>query len=168
MSDRIGISLVDADDMVSSPNKKKDEEEKDKEKTITKKKKEKPIRILRVKHHGKIILPFMDGVKLGHKEAYAVNRGLDDLLRALYYNTNIRGGIIPDDCIFVERDDRIGATDKFIFIEISKDEFPILKRQLENHTTTYAYNKGEFIVTEGRRSYLEETWNMPRIWRTKI
>ena len=159
------ISLVDADDMASSPIKKKDEEKKDKEIIATKKKKEKPIRILRVKHHGKIILPFMDGGKLGHKDAYAVNRGLEGLLKALYYNTNIRSGIVPDDCIFVEKDDRIGATDKFIFIEISKDEFPILKRQLENHTTIYAFNKGEFIIMEGRRSYLEETWNMPRIWR---
>ena len=178
MSERIEISLVAADDMVSSGKKKKErkeeingedigikgEEKKYKEITI-KKKREKPVRILRIKHYGKIELPFMDGKKLEHKVAYAVNRGLDDLLKALYYNTNIRGSLVPDDCIFVEKDDRIGATDKFIFIEISRDEFYILKRELENSCTIYSYNKGEFIITEGRRSYLEETWNMPRIWR---
>lgn len=162
------IPLVDVDDMASSPGRKKSEknnEKKDRDVTVAKKKKEKPIRILRIRYYEKIILPIMGNGKLENREAFAVNRGLEDLLKSLYYNTDIRGILTPPDCIWVEKDDRIGANNKFIFIEINKDEFPILKRQLENHTTIYAFNKGEFIITEGSRSYLHETWNMPIIWK---
>lgn len=165
MPGRIGISLIDVDDMASFPSKKKSDDKKDKDITVVKKKKEKPIRILRIRYYEKITLPVMGNGKLENREAFAVNRGLEDLLKSLYYNTDIRGVLTPSDCIWVEKDDRIGANNKFIFIEISKDEFPILKKQLENHTTIYAFNKGEFIITEGSRPYLHETWNMPIIWK---
>jgi len=134
-------------------------------KAIVRKKKEKPIRVLRIKHYGKVNLPIMESGKLGYKEVFAVNRGLESLLKELYYNTDIQGMIAPPDCIFVEKDNRMGANNKFIFIDISRDEFHILKRQMENHTTIYSFNKGEFIITEGSRAYLSETFDMPRIWR---
>ncbi len=84
------------------------------EKVVAKKKPEKPIRILRIKYHEKISLPFMQNGKLEHKDVFAVDRGLEDLLKSLYYNTNIQGMIAPHDCIFVEKDNRIGSNDKFI------------------------------------------------------
>ena len=107
----------------------------------------------------------MEDGKMRNKEVFAVNRGLEGLLKELYYNTNIQVSITPSDCIWVEKDNRVGSNNKFIFIEISREEFPILKRQLENHTVIYAFNMGEFSILEGGRSYLSDTWNMPKIWR---
>lgn len=159
------ITIVSADDIISSNSKKKSIE-KDFGRVVVKKKKEKPIRVLRVKYYDKMLLPFMENSKMSNKEIFAVNRGLEDLLKDLYYNTNIQGIVAPPDCLWVEKDDRMGVGNKFIFIEINKDEFVALKRQLENDTTIYAFNKGEFVITEGSRSYLSETWNVPRIWRS--
>ena len=165
------IPLVNEDDMISSRKKEKEYKEKGETRRVTfeKKKPEKPIRIIRIKYYQKISLPFAqsgDG-KIGQKEAFAVDRSLEDLLKALYYNTRIQGTIAPSDCIFVEKDNRMGSNDKFIFIEISREEFGILKRQLENHTTVCAYNKGEILIMDGKRSNLAETFNIPRIWKGK-
>lgn len=159
-----GLTLISADDVISSHDKKKNIE-KDFGRIVVKRKKEKPIRVLRVRHYGKTIFQSMDGCKIVNKDAFAVNRGLESLLKELCHNTNINGYVVPDGCILVEKDDRMGVGNKFIFIEISREEFPILKRQLENHTTTCAFNMGEFSILEGGMSYLNETWDMPRIWK---
>lgn len=162
------IPLVSEDDMISSRKKDKEYKEKGEIRRVDKKKPEKPIRVLRIKYYQKISLSCLqsgDG-KIGQKEAFAVDRSLEDLLNALYYNTGIQGTIASPDCIFVEKDNRMGSNNKFIFIEISRGEFDILKRQLENHTTVCAYNKGELLVMEGKRSSLAETLNMPRIWKS--
>ena len=137
----------------------------DKEKLVIKKKKEKPVRILRIKYYDKTTCKFMEDGKLEYKEVFAVSRGLEDLLKELYYNTNINGIVAPPDCIFVEKDDRIGANDKFLFVEIRMNEFHILKKEMENYRTIYAYNKGEFIIIEGTKTGLSETFDMPNIWR---
>lgn len=155
------LPLVDKDDVVSS--RKKENIDVDRNKVVVKKKPEKPVRVLRIRYYQKASLPYMKDGKLDKKEIFAVNRGLEDLLKELYYNTNIRGMSAPPDCIFVEKDNRIGANDKFIFLQISTNEFHVLKRQLENHTTIYAYNKGELSILDGRMSSLSETWNIPRI-----
>lgn len=155
------IPLIDESDVVS---RKKDRGERKERNATVKKKKEKPVLVLRIKYHDKLSLPFMEGGKLGHKEFFAVNRGLIDLLNSLYYDTNIEISA-PPDCIFVAKDDRVGFNNKFIFIEISKNEVDILKKGMEYHTTIYAYNQGEFTIIEGGRSYLREIWNMPRIWK---
>jgi len=157
------LPLVDKDDVVSS--RKKESLDTEKNKTVTKKKPEKPVRILRIRYYQKLFLPYTQDGKLEKKEIFAVNRGLEDLLKELYCNTNIQGMSAPLDCIFVEKDKRIGANDKFIFLQITTNEFFILKRQLENHTTIYAYNKGEFSILDGKMSFLSETWNIPRIWK---
>jgi len=148
------LPLIDKDDVVSC-RKKENLDIRDKKRSG------RPVRILRIKYYQKLFLPYAQDGKLGQKEIFAVNRGLESLLKELYYNTNIQGMVAPPDCIFVEKDNRIGANDKFIFIKISKNEFYILKKQLENHTTIYAYNKGEFSILDGRISSLSETWNIP-------
>lgn len=168
----LDIPLVSEDDMVSS--RKRDKTDKgdnryiDKENGETrrvnyKKRPEKPIRVLRIKYYSRITFPFMENGKVGQKEAFAVDRGLEDLLKSLYYNTGIQMNIAPPGCIFVEKDDRMGSNDKFIFVNIGTNEFYTLKRQLENHTTICAFNKGEFSILDGKRSSLAETFNMPRI-----
>ncbi len=124
--------------------------------------------MLRIKYYGKVSLPFMYNGKMEHKDIFAVNRGLEDLLKALYYRTDIQGMIAPPDCIFVEKDDRMGSNDKFIFVNISTNEFYALKRQLENHTTIVTFNKGEFSILDGKRSSLAETFDIPRISREWI
>lgn len=164
-----GIPLVNADDMVSS--KKKGEENAGVYKRESfgsggrifkkKEKKEKPIRVIRVKCYEKMYVPSTEG----NKEIFVVDRDLEELLKALYYITNIEGMIPPPGKIFVEKDSRMNSNFKFIFIEISREEFPILKRQLENHVTICALNKGEFSILEGGKSYLRETFDMPGIWR---
>lgn len=160
----INLRLVDEDDVVTTGKKKEKEEIVGKEVKVKKVKKEKPIRVLRVKYYEKILLPFMEGGKLGKKEAFAVNRGLEGLLKELYFNTNIemKG---PPDCIFVEKDNRMGNNNKFIFIEINYYEFGILKKWLEKHEVIYAFNMGELSILEGKPSSLSQTWNMPRIRR---
>lgn len=155
------LPLVDKDDIVSS----RKNLEVGKDKTSIKKKPEKPVRILRIRYHQKIFLPYMQDGKLEQKEIFAVNRGLEDLLKELYFNTNIQGMSAPLDCIFVEKDNRMGANDKFIFLQISTNEFYILKKQLENPTTIYSYNKGELSILDGRMSSLSETWNIPKLWK---
>lgn len=165
------IPLVDEEDVVqrgSRKGKEKDSEyieREKKEKVEKKKKKEKPIRILRIKYHEKSLLKFMEEGKIKHKEIFAVNRGLEGLLKELYYNTNMQGSLTPSDCTWVEKDDRMGFNNKFIFIDIGKNEFNVLKRQLENHTVICAFNMGEFSILEGGRSYLSDTWDMPKIWK---
>ena len=81
-----------------------------------KKRTERPIRIIRIRYYEKISLPFMQDGKLEHKDAFAVNRGLEDLLKALGYNTNIQGTTTSHDCILVEKGNRMGIGDKFLFI----------------------------------------------------
>lgn len=169
------IPLVNEDDMISS--KKKDKRDNigiDKEKgetrrvTFNKKrpdKPEKPIRVLRIKYYSRITFPFMGNGKVGQKEAFAVDRSIEDLLKALCYNTGIQRNVAPPDCIFVEKGDRMGSNDKFIFVNIGTNEFYTLKRQLENHTTICAFNKGEFSILDGKVSSLSEMYRMPRIWK---
>lgn len=160
----INVPLVDENDVVTRGKKKEKDTTGIEAKREKKIKKEKPVRILRIKYHEKIALPFMEEGKLGHKDAFAVNRGLESLLKNLYFNTNIemKG---PPDCIFVEKDYRMGFNNKFIFIEIIASEFPILKRELESPTVTYAFNMGELSILEGKPSSLSETWSMPKLWR---
>jgi len=128
-----------------------------------KKRTERPIRIIRIRYYEKISLPFMQDGKLEHKDAFAVNRGLEDLLKALGYNTNIQGTTTSHDCILVEKGNRMGIGDKFLFIEIGANDFYILKKQMENHTTICAYNQGEFMILDGKRSWLSETFDIPKI-----
>lgn len=137
----------------------------DTEKIVVKKKPEKPVRILRIRYYEKISLPFMQNGKLEHKDIFAVDRGIQDLLKSLYYNTDIRGMVTPAECIFVEKDSRMGSNNKFIFINIGTNEFYILKKQLENYTTISAFNKGEFSILDGKISSLSETFGMTRIWK---
>lgn len=160
------IPLVSEDDMISSRRIEK-EEKGETRRIVDKKKPEKPVRILRIKYYQKMSLACAQGGegKVGQKEVFAVDRGLEDLLKALYYNTNIQGITAMADCIFVEKDNRMGSNDKFIFVEINRGEFDILKRQLENHTTISAYNRGELLIMEGKRSSLSENLDMPRIWK---
>lgn len=168
------ISLVSEDDMVSPKKKDTDkyiDKDIDKEKGGTrrvasyKKKPEKPVRVLRIKYYSRIKIPFMENGKVEQKDAFAVDRSLEDLLKALYYNAGVQGDIAPSGCIFVEKDNKMGSNDKFIFINIGTNDFYTLKRQLENHTTICAFNKGEFSVLDGKISSLSETYNMPRVWK---
>ncbi len=164
------IPLVSEDEMI--PSRKGDNIDKryiDKEKgesrrvTFNKKRPEKPVRVLRIKYYSRITFPFMDNGKIIQKEAFAVDRSLEDLLKSLYYYVGIQGNIAPPGCIFVGKDDRMGSNDKFIFVNIGTNEFYTLKRQLENHTTICAFNKGEFSILDGKISSLTETFNMPKI-----
>ena len=164
----LDIPLVSEDDMISSRKKEKEYKEKGETRRVTfdKKKSEKPVRLLRIKYYQKISLPVQSGDgKVGQKEVFAVDRSLEYLLKALYYNTRIQGTIAPSGCIFVEKDNKMGSNNKFIFIEISRGEFDILKRQLENYITIVAFNKGEFSILDGKISSLSETYGMPRIWK---
>lgn len=163
------IPLVSEDDMISSKKRDIDTEKGGTRRVTFDKKKpgkpEKPVRVLRIKYYSRITFPFMENGKVGQKEAFAVDRSLEDILKALYYNAGIQGNIAPPGCIFVQKDDRMGSNDKFIFVNISTNEFYTLKRQLENHTTICAFNKGEFSILDGKRSSLAETFDMPRISR---
>ncbi len=166
------IPLVSEDDMISSTkryNRDIDKEKGETRRVTSDKKKpgkpEKPIRVLRIKYYSRITFPFMDNGKVGQKEAFAVDRSIEDLLKALYLDTGIQGNIAPPDCIFVKKDGRMGSNDKFIFINIGTNEFYTLKRQMENHTTICAFNKGEFSILDGKISSLSEMYRMPRIWK---
>ena len=162
------IPLVSEDDMVSSRKRDIDTEKGETRRVTSDKKKsgkpEKPVRILRIKYYSRITFPFMEDRRVGQKEAFAVDRSLDDLLKALCLDTGIQGNIAPPDCIFVKKDGRMGSNDKFIFINIGTNEFYTLKRQMENHTTIVAFNKGEFSILDGKISSLSEMYRMPRIW----
>lgn len=157
------LPLVDKDDVVSS--RKKENIDPGKEKIIVKKRPEKPVRILRIRYYQKILLPYAQDGKIEQKEIFAVNRGLEDLLKELCFNTKIEGMNAPPDCIFIEKEDRIGTNNKFLFVQIRTNEFYTLKRQLENPTTIYSYNKGELSILDGRISSLSETWNIPKLWK---
>lgn len=160
------IPLISEDEIVS---KKRESVDVDvdsgwKRRKVVKTKPEKPVLVVRIKYYEKLSLDHMKNSKSDKKDIFAVNRGLEDLLKALYYNTQFEM-VPPADCIYVEKDNRMGSTDKYIFIDINKEEAKILKRQLENPTVIYAYNKGELLISEGRRSYLSDVWGAPRIWR---
>lgn len=133
--------------------------------TDVKKKSEKPVRILRIKYYEKISLSFMQDGKLEHKDAFAVNRGLEDLLKSLGYNTNIKGTITSHDCIVVEKGSKMGVGNKFLFLDIGTNDFYPLKKQMENYTTVCAFNQGEFMILDGKRSSLTETFDIPKTWK---
>lgn len=166
----MAIPLIDKDDVISHRGKKEKDDINNKvdrvgRVIVKKEKKEKPIRVLRIKFYEKMSLPFMKDGKIRNKEIFAVNRGLEDLLKDLCCNTDVQGNITPSDCIWVEKDDKVYVGNKFIFIDINKDKLALLKRQLENQATIYAFNMGEFSILEGGRSYLEDTWSMPKVWK---
>lgn len=157
------IPLVSEDDVIS-PRKRERTVEKEKiGKTIIKKKSERPVRILRIRYYEKISLPFMQDGKLESKDAFAVNRSLEDLLKAFGFNTRMKGTITSHDCIIVEKGSRMGANNKFLFVDIGTNDFYTLKKQMENHTTICAFNQGEFAILDGKRSSLTETFDIPNI-----
>ncbi len=158
------IPLIAKEDVIS-PGKKEKEDTKYRDGKYKKEKKEKTIRVLRIRFYEKISLPRAKDGMIEHTDAFAVDRSLEDLLKALYYDTGIQRNIAPPDCIFIEKDDRMGSNDKFIFVNIGTNEFYTLKRQLENHTTICAFNKGEFSILDGKVSSLSEMYRMPRIWK---
>jgi hypothetical protein len=165
------IPLVDKEDVVDPRNRERKVEKYDiKEKEnagrsyrlVTKKKSEKPVRILRIRYYEKISLSFMQDGKLEHRDAFAVNRGLEDLLKSLGYNTKIKGTITSHDCFIVERGDKMGVGNKFLFVDIGTNDFYTLKKQMENYTTVCAFNQGEFMILDGKRSSLTETFDIPK------
>ena len=166
------ISLIDKEDVIIHRGKEKksekdkiDKDKVEKEntgKTVIKKKSEKPIRILRIRYYEKISLSFMQEGSLGYKDAFKVDRSLEDLLKALGFNTKIQGTITSHDCIIVEKSDKTGVGNKFLFVDIGTNDFYILKKQMENYTTICAYNQGEFMILDGKRSSLTETFDIPK------
>ena len=156
------IPLVDADDIIIPGSRERIIEKEKIGKTTIKKKPERPVRILRIRYYEKISLPFMQDGKMESKDGFAVNRSLEDLLKAFGFNTKIKGTVTSHDCIVVEKGSRMGANDKFLFIDIGTNDFYILKRQMENHTTICAFNQGEFIILDGKRSSLTETFDIPK------
>lgn len=166
------MPLVKKEDVITAKgmNKKIEKIERPKEKenigtTVAKKKTEKPVRILRIRFYEKISLPLAKDGKLEQIDVVAVNRGLKDLLRALGYNTDIQGTTTSHDCILVEKGSKMGIGDKFIFVDIGTNDFYDLKKQMENHTTICAYNQGEFMILDGKRSSLSETFDIPKRWK---
>jgi hypothetical protein len=157
------IPLVNANDVIVPRSREKSIEKGRVDKTTIKKKQERPVRILRIRYYEKISLPFMQDDKLESKDAFAVNRSLEDLLKAFGLNTKMKGTITSYDCIVVEKGSRMGANDKFLFIDIGTNDFYTLKKQMENHTTICAFNQGEFIILDGKRSSLTETFDIPKI-----
>lgn len=133
--------------------------------TVIKKKQERSVRILRIRYYEKIYLPFMQDGKLENKDAFAVSRSLEDLLKAFGFNTKIQGTTTSHDCIIVEKGSRMGVNNKFIFIDVGTNDFYTLKKQMENHTTICAFNQGEFVILDGKRSSLTETFDIPKIWK---
>jgi hypothetical protein len=159
----MAIPLVNEDDVIISRKKERTIEKEKIGKTAIKKKLERPVRILRIRYYEKISLPFMQDGRLESKDAFAVNRSLEDLLKAFGFNTKMKGTITSHDCIIVEKGSRMGANNKFLFIDIGTNDFYILKKQMENHTTICAFNQGEFIILDGKRSSLTETFDIPKI-----
>jgi hypothetical protein len=160
------IPLVNKEDVVISRSRDKTTERpKEKEnvwKTVVKKKIEKSVRILRIKYYEKMSLPFMGDGRLEYVDAFAVNRGLEDLLKALGYNTKTKGTITAHDCIVVEKGGKMGVGNKFLFVDIGINDFYTLKKQMENYTTMCAFNHGEFMILDGKRSSLTETYDIPK------
>lgn len=132
-------------------------------------KSEKPVRILRVRYYERFYLPFAKDGGVEKVDSFAVNRCLGDLLRELGYDINISGVLVSYDHILVRKDDfgKMGIGDKYLFIDIGTNDFGTLKRQMENHTTICAYNAGEFMILDGKRSSLKETFNIPNNLRMK-
>jgi len=159
----MAIPLVSEDDVIVPRSREKKIEKEKIGRTIIKKKPERPVRIIRIRYYEKISLPFMQDDKLEHKDTFAVNRSLEDLLKAFGFNTKLQGTITSHDCIIVEKGSRMGANDKFLFIDVGSSEFYTLKKQMENHTTICAFNQGEFIILDGKRSSLTETFDIPKI-----
>ncbi len=159
------IEKENTDKTIEKDNTDKTIEKENADKTVIKKKPEKPVRILRIRYYEKISLSFMQDGKLEHRDAFAVNRGLEDLLKALGYNTKIQGTTTSHDCILVEKGSKMGVGNKFIFIDIGTNDFYTLKKQMENYTTICAFNHGEFIIVDGKRSWLSETFDIPKIWK---
>ena len=157
------IPLVNKDDVIIHRSREKVTIEEKIGRSIIKKKPERSVRILRIRYYEKISLPFMEDGKLASKDAFAVNRSLEDLLKAFGFNTKLQGTITSHDCIVVEKGSRMGANNKFLFIDIGTNDFYTLKKQMENHTTICAFNQGEFIILDGKRSSLTETFDIPRI-----
>jgi hypothetical protein len=164
----MAIPLVNANDVISPRSRERTIEKENIGKTIIKKKPERPVRILRIRYYEKISLPFMQDDKLASKDAFAVNRSLEDLLKAFGFNTKIKGTITSHDCIVVEKGSRMGANEKFLFIDIGTNDFYTLKKQMENHTTICAFNQGEFIILDGRRSSLTETFDIPKKLKEEV
>jgi hypothetical protein len=162
----MAIPLVNKEDVVAPRSRDKAIEGlKEKEnigKTVVKKKIEKPVRILRIKYYEKISLPFMGDGRLEHVDVFAVNRGLEDLLKALGYNTRTKGTITAHDCIIVEKGSKMGVGNKFLFVDIGTNDFYTLKKQMENYTTMCAFNHGEFMILDGKRSSLTEMYDIPK------
>ncbi len=158
----MAIPLIDKEDVLSHSKKEKYENRSNRSKRVIIKK-EKPIRVIRIKFYEKISLPHMREGKMEYLDAFAIDRSLEDLLKAFHCSASIQGMITPPGCIFVEKDYRMGNNNKFIFLELNISEFGILKKEMENYRTIQGYNKGEFIIMEGGRKSLSETFDMPRI-----
>jgi hypothetical protein len=168
----MAIPLVNKEDVIVTRGTGSDSVKRPKEKenigtTIAKKKSEKPVRILRIRYYEKISMPFAKNGKLEQVDVVAVNRGLGDLLKDLGYNINIQGTTTSHDCILVEKGSKMGIGNKFIFVDIGTNDFYSLKKQMENHTTICAYNQGEFMILDGKRTSLNETFNIPKTWKDK-
>lgn len=162
-NNRMAIPLVNADDVIIHRSMEKTKEKEKIGSAIIKKKPERPVRILRIRFYEKISLSFMQDGKLETKDAFAVNRSLEDLLKAFGFNTKLQGTITSHDCIIVEKGSKMGTNHKFLFIDIGSNDFYTLKKQMENHTTICAFNQGEFIILDGKRSSLTETFDIPKI-----
>jgi len=165
------LDLVDEKDVIA-PRGRNKTKEKDREKdnvgrVVIKKKPERPVRILRIRYYQKISLLFMQG-DTEYRDAFAVDRSLEDLLRELGYNTTTKGVATSHDYVLVEKGSKMGANNKFLFVEIGTNDFYTLKKQMENHTTICGYNKGEFIILDGKRSSLAETFDIPKIWKEPL
>jgi len=166
------IPLVNKEDVIITRGTGSDSAKRPKEKenigtTVAKKKSEKPVRILRIRYYEKLSLSLARNGKLEQVDVVAVNRGLGDLLKELGYNINIQGTTTSHDCILVEKGSKMGIGDKFIFIDIGTNDFYALKKQMENHTTICAYNQGEFMILDGKRTSLNETFDIPKMWKDK-
>lgn len=164
----MAIPLVNKDDVIAPGSRKSTVKEKEKDdisKFVIRKKQERPVRIVRIRYYERISLQFMQDGKLENKDAFAVNRSLEDFFKAFGFNTNIKGTTTSHDCIIVENDGRIGSNNKFLYIDIRTNDFYTLKKQMENHITICAFNQGEFTILDGRRSSLTETFNIPKIWK---
>ena len=163
------MPLVKKEDVIIAKGmNKKIEKPKEKENlgtTVIKKKTEKPVRILRIRFYEKISLPLAKDGKLEQIDVVAVNRGLKDLLKELGYNTDIYGTTTSHDCILVEKGSKMGIGNKYVFVDIGTNDFYTLKKQMENHTTICAYNLGEFMILDGKRSSLTETFDIPKRWK---
>ena len=160
------LYLIDEKDVVAprGRNKATKKEKENIDRVVIKKKPEKPVRILRIRYYEKMSLQFVQDDK-ECVDAFAVDRSLEDLLKALGYNTTTKGVATSHDYVLVEKGNKMGSNNKFLFVEIGTNDFYTLKKQMENHTTICGYNKGEFIILDGKRSSLAETFDIPKIWK---